>query len=242
MNRILANLMFDFLKACDAAQACIELTGLVGKVVTELGFECFVMAALPLRHERLEGCFLLNGWPREWFERYLRNNYIHRDPVVDLVKRNDKPIIWSKAIDDRGLTPKARQIMKEAARFGLVDGLTIPLHSNAGLDGVFSLVGPRLDISVEENNLLQIVASSAYARLLDLKGIKIKVRKPVSVTRSESECLAWCVAGKTDLEIGRITGRSQRTVQDHLQNLQRKLQAKNRAQLIAEAFRQGLQR
>ncbi|WP_244914833.1 helix-turn-helix transcriptional regulator [Rhizobium sullae] len=242
MNRILANLMFDFLKACDAAHASIELSGLVAKVVMELGFESFAMAALPLRHERLEGRFLLNGWPREWFERYLRNNYIHRDPVVDLVRQNDKPIIWSKAIDHRGLAPKARQIMKEAAQFGLVDGLTIPLHSTAGLDGVFSVSGPRLDISTEENNLLRIVAASAFARLLDLKGIKNKIRKPVAVTRSESECLAWCVAGKTDLEIGRITGRSQRTVQIHLRNLQQKLQAKNRAQLIAEAFRQGLQR
>jgi LuxR family quorum sensing-dependent transcriptional regulator len=93
-----------------------------------------------------------------------------------------------------------------------------------------------------EIDLLQIVAENVHRRLLDLGPTPPKTYDDLHVTRSESECLTLCSAGKTDKEIGAITHRSQRTVQAHLQNLQRKLGAANRAQLIAEAFRRGLQR
>jgi DNA-binding CsgD family transcriptional regulator len=68
------------------------------------------------------------------------------------------------------------------------------------------------------------------------------VRDYPSITKAESECLTWCAEGKTDREIALISGRSPRTIQSHITNLQKKLGVSNRAQLVAEAFRRGLQR
>ena len=132
--------------------------------------------------------------------------------------------------------------MNEAGDFGLANGLTIPLHSQSGLEGLFSVAGTREAMAPEEVRLLQIVAASAHTRLRELGSPQAPSYPQIYITKSESECLTWCAAGKTDREIGEITGRSPRTVQAHIRNLQKKLSVVNRAQLIAEAFRRGLQR
>jgi DNA-binding CsgD family transcriptional regulator len=155
---------------------------------------------------------------------------------------SDGPIVWSKSIMIQSLEKKPRRVMDEAGDFGLTDGVTIPLHSRLGLDALFSAGGGREPMRPGEVSLLQIVAEGTHRRLRELTSPWLLHVESLYITRSESECLALCATGKTDKEIGEITYRSPRTVQDHLRHLQQKLGASNRAQLIAEAFRRGLQR
>ncbi|MBB4571607.1 DNA-binding CsgD family transcriptional regulator [Rhizobium leucaenae] len=49
-------------------------------------------------------------------------------------------------------------------------------------------------------------------------------------------------AGKTAIEIAGILGRSHRTIQNEILNVQRKLNVVNAAQMIAESFRFGILR
>jgi LuxR family quorum sensing-dependent transcriptional regulator len=241
LERFLADTLFEFLTSCDMAENKDDLAGAVGDVSQRLGYDHSAMAFIPLAHERLDTYFIWDRWPDGWRGRYLELNYFHFDPVAKLVRQSDKPAVWSK-LDGRFLEPKARRIMDEAGDFGLVDGVTIPLHSQAGLAGLFTIAGKRDPITPNEVRFFQIVAASAHMRLTEFGSSKHGLSSGIHITRSESECLTMCAAGKTDKEIGMITGRSQRTVQAHIGNLQRKLSAANRAQLIAEAFRRGLQR
>lgn len=238
----LASLLLQFSEACAATQSAAEVSALVERVTGSLGFDRFAMAGRPLPHESLEDYFLLNGWPPPWLKRYVEKNFFRDDPVVNLVRHANRAIVWSEAINYNALAPKARQVMREAADFGLVDGVTIPIFSQSGFVALFSLAGRRVSLSAPYRDLLRIIALSAYVRLGDLSGANNEKAADVMITHSESECLTWCVAGKTDRQIGKITQRSPRTVQAHLSNLQHKLNAANRAQLIAEAFRHGLQR
>ncbi|KGD99580.1 MULTISPECIES: LuxR family transcriptional regulator [Rhizobium/Agrobacterium group] len=238
----LAYLMLQFSEACISTRTVAEVCELVERIVVSLGVERFALAGLPLPHESLESYFHLNGWPPAWFERYLRKNYFRDDPVVNLVRRADRAIVWSETIDNQALPPKARQVMREAADFGLVDGITIPIFTRSGFAGIFSVAGKKVSLPAPHRDLLHIIAIRAYTRLRDLNAAGSDITEDVMVTRSESECLTWCVEGKKDWEIGEMTRRSPRTVQTHLTNLQQKLNARNRAHLIAEAFRRGLQR
>lgn len=212
------------------------------RATRRLGMEHFAATFLPLAHERLDSYFIWENWPGQWFDRYLKLNYFHSDPVVRLVRRSGRSVIWSQSLKLQALSSKSKRIMDEASDFGLVDGLTIPLHSQNGIDGVFSVAGRRAKLTPAEVTLLEIVATRAHRRLLDLAPTAAPPREDCSVTKTESECLTWCVSGKTDREIAAMTGRSPRTIQTHIGNLQRKLGAANRAQLVAEAFRRGLQR
>lgn len=242
VEQFLMNILFEFLAAGEKARDKAELVGAVERVTCHLGMNHFAMAFLPLAHERLDSYFVWERWPRGWFERYLALNYFHADPVAHYVRQTGQPAVWSKALDNRVLSSKARKIMSEAGEFGLVDGLTIPLYSRVGVNGLFSVAGTREPMEPLEVQLFSIVASTAHARLLGWTAPSHCVLPEIFITKRESEFLSLCAAGKTDREIGEFTGRSQRTVQAHIRNLQKKLSAVNRAQLIAEAFRQGWQR
>jgi LuxR family transcriptional regulator, quorum-sensing system regulator BjaR1 len=242
VNPFPADILVEFLSTCDQARNRAELLQCVERVTSYLGLDYVAMAFLPLPHERLDTFFVWQKWPKAWFERYLKLDYFHADPVANLVRQTGKSVIWSKALDQRVLPAKARKIMEEARDFGLVDGLTIPLHSTTSFGGIFSVAGARKSMTPQETKLLELVAERAYDRLNELEWIRHPPGLPPHITRAESECLTLCVAGKTDREIGRLTGRSPRTVQDHIRSLQRKLSAVNRAQLVAEAFRRRLQR
>lgn len=54
----------------------------------------------------------------------------------------------------------------------------------------------------------------------------------LSLTRREREILAWVCEGKTSAEIAVILGRSIRTIEKHLENIYKKLGARDRASLI----------
>jgi len=235
-------ILTDFLDASEGTVDRAQLMAAIEGVTCQLGAEHFAAAFLPLVHERLDSYFIWENWPSPWFERYLKLNYFHADPVVRFVRLSGRPIIWSKSLELQKLSPKSKRIMDEASDFGLVDGVTIPLHSKHGIAGVFSVAGRGPTLSPQEVTLLQFVATQAHRRLLDLAAPPVLPLDDLTVTKTESECLTWCASGKTDREIASITGRSPRTIQAHIHNLQRKLGATNRARLIAEAFRRGLLR
>jgi LuxR family quorum sensing-dependent transcriptional regulator len=242
MEKYLMDILFEFLISCEKAADKRELLVSIERVNEHLGMKYFAMAFLPLAHERLDNYLVWERWPRDWLNRYLNQNYFHADPVANHARQSGSPVHWSRSLPRQSPGSKGKRIMDEARDFGLAEGLTIPLHSKTGLDGLFSVAGLREPLSLQESRIFQIVAASAHARLLGLSAPRIIPEPGVHITRSESECLTWCAAGKTDREIGQITGRSPRTVQAHIANLQRKLSVVNRAQLIAEAFRHGLQR
>ncbi len=242
MDNVIADILVEFLGASEGAINKGQLLGAVETVSRQLGIDHFAMALFPLAHETLDDFFIWERWPSAWRERYLKYNYFQSDPVVHLVRASDLPIVWSKSIRIQSLEKKSKRVMYEAGEFGLLDGVTIPLHSRRGLDGLFSAGGRREPMRPGEVHLLQVVAESAHRRLRELNSPLLSHLENLNITRSESECLTLCAAGKTDREIGKVTRRSPRTVQAHLRNIQQKLGASNRAQLIAEAFRRGLQR
>lgn len=69
-------------------------------------------------------------------------------------------------------------------------------------------------------------------------GKRDKVADPLS--ERERECLLWVSMGKTAWETASILGRSQRTVEFHLKNATRKLDAANKIHAAALAIRLGL--
>lgn len=165
MNPFPTDIFVEFLATCDQAGNRDELLQGIERVTSYLGIDYVAMVSLPLPHERLDEFFMWQQWPRAWFERYLKLDYFHADPVANLVRQTGQSVIWSKALDQQALPAKARRIMEEARDFGLVDGLTIPLHSIRGFGGIFSVAGRRKAMTSQETKLLELVAECAYGRL-----------------------------------------------------------------------------
>jgi DNA-binding CsgD family transcriptional regulator len=59
------------------------------------------------------------------------------------------------------------------------------------------------------------------------------------LTPRERECLHWCSHDKTNWEISRILGLSERTVEHYLARAYRKLGTRDRARAVTAARRHG---
>lgn len=66
------------------------------------------------------------------------------------------------------------------------------------------------------------------------------MQRKINLTPRESDCLRWCSQGKTNWEISRILGLSERTVEHYLSRANRKLGTVNRVQAVARALKHGL--
>ena len=62
------------------------------------------------------------------------------------------------------------------------------------------------------------------------------MQRQTRLTPRELDCLRWCSRGKTNWEISRILGLSERTVEHYLSRANRKLGTATRAQAVARAL------
>lgn len=234
--------MFDFIGAMKDAETSDAILSELALVMDEFGLTSFAISGIPLPGENIAPYVLLNGWPTEWFDRYVSQQYVHVDPIIYQARISDDAFVWSEVLHKQTVSPRARKLMDEAADYKMFDGFTVPLHLTGGLQAIVTFGGEKIDFPYECRGILQLVAIYAHNRLRSISGEAkaTRQRKLPTVTAHERDVIHWCAEGKTNWEIGQILGRSENTVQHQLHSAQRKFNCVNRSQLIAEAFRAGL--
>ncbi|WP_320197391.1 helix-turn-helix transcriptional regulator [Agrobacterium sp. rho-13.3] len=234
--------MFDFIGAMKQAKTSDAILSELALVMAEFGLTSFAISGIPLPGENIAPYVLLNGWPTEWYERYVSQHYVHIDPIIYQARTSDDVFVWSEVINKHSVTPRARKLMDEAADYKMFDGFTVPLHLAGGLQAIVTFGAEMIELPYESRGILQLVAIYAHNRLRSLSSnTKGNRQKTIAmVTAHERDVIYWCAEGKTTWEIGQILGRSQNTVQHQLHSAQRKFDCVNRSQMIAEAFRAGL--
>jgi DNA-binding CsgD family transcriptional regulator len=148
----------------------------------------------------------------------------------------------------------------EAARdFGVLEGLTIPVHYCDDLGRRYSSVCAlfwkdkltAFFANLKFNKVqLHIVILYMMQKMAELyaadKGVKARVDRfdhvdPIlSLTDREKEVLKWAGLGKTADETADILLCSRKTVEAHIQNAMSKLGATNKTQATVQAIYQGL--
>lgn len=215
------------------------------KIASDLGFEHTLLAIVPKPGMKLEEAYLRSNYASAWRETYDRQNLAYADPTVAHCIARTMPLIWSPEIFK---TPLQRQMYEEAASYGLRAGITLPIHGPAQELGILCLVSDRLpgrqfhedarEALPELTLLRDIVFESAiaFARPEETPAN----RDEPQLTRREQECLQWIAEGKTSQEIGRLLGCSAGTVDFHVINLRKKLDARTRREAVLKGIRQGL--
>jgi LuxR family quorum-sensing transcriptional regulator LasR len=156
------------------------------------------------------------------------------------------PILWSRI---RSVHPG---LFEKAREFGLADGVTQPVH---GPDGEWSSIsfisdhdGPRFDrklmAALPYCQLLASLAHDAAARIAARRDASAatptQAPSEPGLSARESTCLGLAASGKTVLEISAILPISARTVNYHLTNARRKLQAASLRHAVTRAASLGL--
>lgn len=108
------------------------------------------------------------------------------------------------------------------------------------MQGVVSLVGDSTQIDDKARLELHMLALYAHGQLRFLNSGRGDRSTKRAITNREGEVLKWVAAGKTASEIADITGLSQRTVNQHCENAQKRLGTNNRVHTVVEAIRYKL--
>ena len=217
---------------------------------SQLGFTKFSFVARGRHCDGRAFEHIATNYAPEWRARVRTQNYLDIDPTVRRARRSCLPFTWSELRESRALLPAQRQLFDEASALGLRHGLTVPIHMTGGGEGLVALAS---DGSVREfdsaiahhRHDLHLLAlhfhtlhEAAY-RAEQTSGENTR-REDTEVTSREAECLLWTARGKSAWEAAMVLGISERTVNFHVENARRKLNAQTKTQAVVQAIMQNL--
>ena len=165
---------------------------------------------------------------------------IKRNPVMQILKRENVPVAWDQAFYRRY---GEEDLWVEGAAFGYKAGIGTALHMPNGRHHAFGVSrdeplpedAEQLHDLMAQVHLLGCHAHEAASRLF-----RPVPTCDVALTDRELACLQWTAAGKTAWEVGQIVHLSERTVVAVLSGATKKLDCVNKHQAALRALQRGL--
>jgi DNA-binding CsgD family transcriptional regulator len=182
------------------------------------------------------------GYPDEWLYLYWKNGFADVDPVFISALRSAGTRHWQE-IYQTVSSEKEREFIAAARQFGLHDGITTgSLDQACGVATFCSFAGEH---PLDAKRLVPLVEYLGYYIHMALlrtasKSAPVADRRVKELSPREVTVLNWMKNGKTNWEIGKILGVSERTVRFHVESIFSKLGVTSRSQAVAIAIERGL--
>lgn len=217
--------------------------------IRKFGFGRFSYVARGKSEEATRYEYVATNYPSKWNAHFIAQRYFEVDPTLERARNTLMPFAWSDMKNRRSLSGPQRQLFDEADAFGLRQGFTVPIHAPGGGDGLVALstdLAPREFTSEvgHSRHVLHLLAlhyhtraTAAWQRAGSGRG-KSEVAAPQRspITGREADCLLWTARGKSAWEAAVILGVSERTVNFHIENARRKLDAQSKTQAVVRAI------
>lgn len=235
VNAVTLESVFQCTLAIEGAKTIANIQTEVRNFGAPLGYDRFALFSTSVtQDEMVDGIYWLEG---DWFGNGMRVDsatYLRHCPVTRHILEARDPFFWTKTIEE-GI--EYYKIVKIPEGSG-IHGLQVPVFGPLGLEGAMSLGGERIHASAQARLALRLVAEAAFfsaRRLLELP--PDNGRRTLS--DREREILAWTAAGRRQSDIAATLGLSERTVENHLRRIRRRLGVATTAQAIRVAIRKG---
>ncbi|WP_130732675.1 autoinducer binding domain-containing protein [Komagataeibacter xylinus] len=179
--------------------------------------------------------FIHVGYPEEWVNFYIENNYISYDPIIKKSRFMSHPYFWHEILN---INQREKKIIKDVSEFGIKKGMTIPFHTHDRLVYAICFAFTDKDVDQEVEIYLRALSNffiTSYKKLDEPADVLVPILTP-----REKECLRWTAKGKSSWETGMIVGVSERTVNFHINNALLKLKCTNRIMGVVKAICAGL--
>jgi LuxR family quorum-sensing transcriptional regulator LasR len=212
------------------------------RMAQDYGFEQVLIALSDGQPSAVGNVFLRGNFSSQWLETYDRKKFLNIDPAVAYCATHSTPVLWREKIFTG---KKQKEMSREAANFGLHTGMSLPFHGANGEMGILCLaknVPPSQQVYRDMLRVtpeLSLMRDYAFQGALRFFNRKINISNPI-LTQRELECLKWCATGKASWEIAQILACTEATVNYHILNLRRKLNADSRRQAVINAIHLGL--
>ena len=182
------------------------------------------------------------NYPDAWVSRYLLNDFVRIDPVLQKAKTTTEPFCWSTLVFES----EHLGMMEQAVKLGVsAEGFSVSHVDNIGCRSVlsFNAEHPKGNKTwepfLQENrDHLRLLASEMHQKGLSELFDDGDLRPHLS--RRETECLKWTAEGKVHTEIAIILNLSEHTVRGYLKDARIKLDSVSLAQAVSKAASLGL--
>ena len=172
----------------------------------------------------------------------MQNSYFDVDPVFQIVLQKPCTQHWQATYRnvDSG---EQQEFMAKAKKYGLGDGITTGFADLACRVATFCSFASAE--SVDARRYMPLIEYFGYHVHLALlrtgpKNTQSTDRCVKLLTIREMVILNWIRNGKTNWEIAKIIGVTERTVRFHIENIFSKLAVTSRSQAVATAIEHGL--
>lgn len=184
----------------------------------------------------LERALVVTNYPAEFVHSYIENHYYIIDPVYEVSQQLERPFRWEEIPDFVELTKRQRALFDEAREYGIVHGITVPLHipSESYASCTFARAEP-FEVTPSLMAALHIVAAFAFKAGLQVHHPSHSRNAP-KLTRREAECTALVALGKSDWEISQILGLADSTVRYFVSRAKQRYGVFKRSELVAKAL------
>lgn len=189
---------------------------------------------------RRRAVFHAMEWPERWRSYYFQSGLLEHDPLIEALPVMNASFTWDELRARRALTSAGTEALNRIAAEGWVDGLVVRLHRQGTHYGLVSLIALDHHISAVEKKHLEAVSIVFHERLrliVPRDGFRVP---PAGLTPREIECITLISEGQSDIKAGQQLGIKASTVHEHAERAKAKLQARNRAELVALAVGFGI--
>jgi len=229
-----------WLKRILAADSLVGLRASLTLIVHRIGFRYFVFRGRYAHLRSGQHEIRLDNCPAAWIEHC---SEAKPDPVHCRAMEEAVPVFWRECVFDHP------DFFAAARRFGLMTGVTHPVHGPSGdrssigfIKGVGGVQAEReILAALSECQLISCYVHRSVAHILKLRFDRADpLVQPASpeptLTKRERECLTWTATGKTAAEAAAALDLSESTIVYHLSKARRKLDAANSRQAISKAI------
>jgi LuxR family quorum sensing-dependent transcriptional regulator len=226
---------FDVVERIEQLTTPLDVVDCMSGALARFGFTSFLISERP-NVKVFKPTYLINGWPRDWSDHYMRHNYYRDDPIAAYSERTYNPYEWSEVPIDSESNPRALEVVRAGREFGRNAGFVVPIYRPDRAPGTVTMCGQRPELDLNGKRSIHFISLYAYGKAIELASAEVS-EAPAPLTRGEREVLTWTAAGKSAWEISEILDISEDTVNWRLKHAYAKLNAVNKVQAVVNAIR-----
>ncbi len=179
-----------------------------------------------------------------WHKHYLSEGYEDIDSTLDVVYQSILPQLWDTREQlAQAKNPRERKMRKDAIQFGAEKGLSIPIHGPQDDFAILVVVQMRGQDFLEKNAKLQHELFTAgyyyYNALQQFLLQSSPTKSKLKLSEREMQCLTLIAKNYSIQHIAKMLSITERTVNYHIQRLNKKLGAANKYQSVIKALVKG---
>lgn len=231
-----------FVERCERSAPASELKATFQTALEQMGFRYFACCSHVNPRRPPPHAVVLHNYPGFCARTYAEQDLHERDPVFLRAESEILPFHWNAPDFRATLSPSQKRILQEAARIGIADGYTVPLHlpwAAGALRAPCSVVPDSKLISPRAYREVQVMATYLYASVGygdDLRAATgAALRGGPLLSLRERQCLELAAYGKSDWDISLLLNISEHTVHKHIEAAKRRLGVSTRVQAIVWA-------